>query len=65
MAHLSIRKLPDSINQALQREAAKKRTTKTEIVLNALNDFFNLTGKSKKKHRDVRGFFGKMIKPIY
>jgi hypothetical protein len=62
MARLSIRELPESINQALQREAAKKRTTKTEIVINALAEFFNLTGKHKKKHRDVQSFFGKMTK---
>jgi hypothetical protein len=65
VAHLSIRQLPELINQALQREAAKKRTTKTEIVLNALNDFFNLTGKNKKKRRNVRTFFGKMTKKEY
>jgi hypothetical protein len=64
MANLSIRNLPPELEKAIQREAKKRETTKTEVVLGTLMEAFNLK-KSIKARREVRSFFGKMTKQEY
>lgn len=66
MAHnLSIRNLPLNLEKAIQKEAKKNNTTKTEVVLTALNSFFNLDQKPKRVQRDIRSFFGQMTLKDY
>jgi ribosomal protein L44E len=62
MSALSIRKLPKEIDQALQREARARNTTRTEIVLEALKERFHLSDQERKGRR-LRSFFGKMTRP--
>lgn len=57
--NLSIRKLPPELEKAIQLEAKKNNTTKTEVVLKALRQVFRLE-KGPLKQRDLRKFFGKM-----
>ena len=61
MAHLSVRELPLELDQALRKEANKRNSSKTEVVLEALKVFFNLAPK-KKSPRNLKNFFGKMTK---
>lgn len=61
MSHLSIRRLPPELDQAIQKEARKRNASKTDVVLAALKEAFQLR-ESTKPHRDVRSFFGKMTK---
>ncbi len=65
MAHLSIRKLPPELEKAIQREAKKKNTTKTSVVLEALMSAFYSGRPSSRIHRNVRSFFGKMTPSQY
>lgn len=65
MANLSIRKLPTELEKAIQREARKRKTTKTEVVIDALTEVFHPGKSSAGVHRDVRGFFGKMTRQDY
>ena len=65
MANLSIRKLPPELDKAIQREANKLGTTKTEVVIAALREGLHLRQGSPKTHRNVRGFFGKMTAKDY
>lgn len=60
MAHLSIRKLPPELNQAIVREARRRGATKTAIVIEALKKVFHLESAPVRIQRDVRKFFGKM-----
>lgn len=64
MRSLSIRKLPGDIDAALHRAAKAQRTTKTEIVLQALQERFQL-GDRERKRRNLRGFFGRMTTDQY
>lgn len=57
--NLSIRKLPPELEKAIQLEAKKNNTTKTEVVLKALRQVFRLE-KEPLKQRHLRKFFGKM-----
>ncbi len=65
MAHLSIRKLPPEIENAIQQEAKKRNVTKTLVVLDILRESFHLNGASPKVNRDIRSFFGKMSRQDY
>lgn len=60
LKNLSIRKLPPELEKAIQLEAKKNNTTKTEVVLKALKQAFRLEKAPVKVHRDLRKFFGKM-----
>lgn len=64
MSSLSIRKLPRDVEQALCRAAKAQKTTKTEIVLQALQERFQL-GDRERKRRNLRGFFGRMTMDQY
>jgi hypothetical protein len=59
--NLSIRSLPPELDLAIQREAKKNKTTKTEVVITALMKIFNLK-KPQAIKRNVRTIFGKMSK---
>jgi hypothetical protein len=61
---LSIRKLPREIEEALLREARQKGKTKTEVVLEALEEKFHL-GHAVKRREGLRAFFGKMSQGEY
>lgn len=63
--NLSIRKMPPELEKAIQREAKKLKTTKTEVVLKALKEAFHLEGASTSIQRDIRKFFGKMTQKEY
>lgn len=64
MSFLSIRKLPRDLEKALLQEAKRRKTTKTEIVLKALEDQFGLESHEKKRKK-VRQFFGRMTQRQY
>ncbi len=64
MSSLSIRKLPKHIEKAVREEAKAKKITKTEIVLEALQERFHLSDKEQKR-RKIRSFFGHMTKDQY
>lgn len=61
MSALSIRKLPREVDKALREEARARKTTRTEIVLEALKDRFHLSDREQKT-RKIRSFFGKMTR---
>lgn len=63
--NLSIRKLPPDLERAIQLEAKKNNTTKTEVVLKALKQAFHLEKAPIKVQRDIRKFFGKMTLQEY
>jgi hypothetical protein len=60
MSYLSIRNVPLAIEKAIAREAKKHNTTKTEVVVNALE--LVLLGKPRRSvvRRDIRSFFGQL-----
>jgi hypothetical protein len=62
--NLSIRKLPPELEKAIQDEVKKRKTTRTEVVLKALEEVFRVQ-KPAKVQRDIRGFFGKMTPKEY
>jgi hypothetical protein len=62
MSNLSIRNLPPEVERAIAREARKHNTTKTEIVVNALQLAFLGKPKKPRVRRDIRGFFGHLSK---
>jgi len=64
MSSLSIRRLPKDIEKALREEARARKTTKTEIVLKALEERFHL-GDRERRRRKLRNFFGRMTKGQY
>ncbi len=64
MSALSIRKLPKEIDKALREEARVRKITKTEIVLQALQERFHL-GEFEMRRRGIRDFFGRMTKDQY
>lgn len=64
MSSFSIRKLPKDIEKALREEAKSSKTTKTEVVLKALEDRFHL-GDRERRRRRLRDFFGRMTKDQY
>jgi hypothetical protein len=64
VSSLSIRKLPKDIEAALREEARARKTTKTEIVLKALEERFHL-GDRERRRRRLRDFFGRMTKDQY
>ena len=59
MSSLSIRKLPHDLERELVREARKRGSTKSEIVIEALKMRFGLGDRALLRKR-LRGFFGKM-----
>ncbi len=61
---LSIRKLPPELEKAIVREAKRSHKTKTDVVLEALNESLRLE-KPSLARRDIRGFFGKMTAHDY
>ena len=63
--NLSIRKMPPELEKAIQREATRRKTTKTEVVLRALRVAFHLEKPPAKVQRDIRKFFGKMTAQEY
>ncbi|MDZ4675930.1 MAG: hypothetical protein SGI74_00330 [Oligoflexia bacterium] len=63
--NLSIRKVPPELERAIQQEAKKHKTTKTEVVLKALKEAFHLEKAAAKVQRDIRKFFGKMTPQEY
>ena len=63
--NLSIRNLPLELEKAIQQEAKKKNTTKTQVVLKALKEAFHLEKTQTKVRRDIRKFFGKMTREEY
>ncbi len=63
--NLSIRKVPPELEKAILQEAKKHKTTKTKIVLKALNEVFHLEKESAKIQRGIRKFFGKMTSQEY
>lgn len=58
MSYLSVRKIPREVERAILREARARGVTKTEIVVEALEEKFHV-GENRKK-RNLRQFFGKM-----
>lgn len=63
--NLSIRKLPPELEKAILSEAKKNNTTKTEVVLKALKQAFQLEKASTKVRRNLHKFFGKMTSQEY
>lgn len=63
--NLSIRKMPPELENAIQKEAKKHKTTKTDIVLRALKEVFHMEKMATKVQRDIRNFFGKMTLKEY
>ncbi len=64
MSTLSIRKMPKEIEKALIHDAKKKGKTKTDIVIEALQEKYHLEPLSVKC-RSIREFFGKMTSKEY
>lgn len=64
MSFLSLRKLPKNLEKALLKEARIKKTTKTEVVLRALEDRFGLSRQEKRRQK-LGQFFGHMTKRQY
>lgn len=62
MSYLSVRNLPEDVGRAIEREAKKRNSTKTEVVISALRSVFSEPVKGSVVRRDVRSFFGKMSK---
>jgi hypothetical protein len=58
MSHLSIRYLPPKLEKKICREAQRRHTTKTAVVLEALEKAFQKH--SYQRNQDFRSFFGKM-----
>ncbi len=63
--NLSIRKIPPELEKAIQQEAKRRKTTKTEVVLRALKEAFHLEKAPARVQRDIRKFFGKMTAQEY
>ena len=64
MSVLSIRNLPVDVEAALVKEAKRRRATKTQIVIEALQRVFGL-GAEAKRRKKIREFFGKMTREEY
>lgn len=64
MSSLSIRKLPRDIEKALRQEAKVQKTTKTEVVLRALEERFHL-GDRERQRQNLLKFFGRMTRDQY
>lgn len=64
MSSLSIRKLPKEIEKALREESRARNTTKTEIVLKALEERFHL-GDQERRRKRLADFFGRMSRNDY
>ncbi len=62
VSYLSVRNLPIDVERAIEREAKKRNSTKTEVVISALRSVFSEPVKNSPVRRDVRSFFGKMSK---
>ncbi len=56
MSTLSIHKLPDPLEKAIQATAKTRNITKTEIVVRALESYFVL-GKDEERYTQLRSFF--------
>jgi len=65
MAKLSIRKLPEDLDQAIRRETHKRNTTKTRVVIEALRAGLHISPPSSPIRKNIRAFFGKMSKQDY
>lgn len=59
MSTLSLRSLPKDLERAIREEARRSGKTKTEIVIFALQNLFQLGSKSQKRAK-IQSFFGKM-----
>ncbi len=59
MSALSVRSLPKKVEQALAKELKKSGKTKSQIVIQALEQFFHLDPKETRRKK-IRRFFGKM-----
>ncbi len=60
MANLSIRNIPPDLEEEIVKQAKKQHVTKTQVVLTALRQIFNLIDSEQIIRRDIRSFFGKM-----
>ena len=56
--NLNIRKLPDDLDQAIDKRVRLLQTTRTEVVVSALKVALGISQPRFK--RDVRSFFGQM-----
>lgn len=65
MSKLSIRKLPLDLDKAIRREVQKRHTTKTQVVIDALKEAFQVQKNPTKVRRNIRDFFGKMTRQEY
>lgn len=61
MSSLSIRQLPGILQSALTREAKRLGKTKTDIVIEALEQRYSLQPLNRRR-QTLHGFFGKMTK---
>ncbi len=61
MSYLSIHSLPPKLETVIVREAKRRHVTKTQIVIQALEQAFKLDSKTGRT-RDVHSFFGKMTR---
>lgn len=64
MSTLSIRKMPKEIEKAIIRDVKKRNKTKTDIVIEALQQKYHLEPLATK-HENLRKFFGKMTSKEY
>jgi hypothetical protein len=62
MSNLSIRNVPPDIERAIAREAKKQNTTKTDIVIAALQRALGNGSRAPVVRRDIRHFFGQFSK---
>ncbi len=60
MGTLSIRNVPPAIEHAIEREAKRRNTTRTAVVVTALHQVFVGDAKKSVVRRDLRSFFGQM-----
>ncbi len=61
MSSLSIRRLPKILQSALAREARKLGKTKTDIVIEALEQRYSFQPANQRR-QTLRDFFGKMTR---
>ena len=65
MGYLSIRNLPLDLEKAIQQEVKKRKTSKSQVIIDALKEVFKLKKTSSKIQRNIRIFFGKMTPQEY
>lgn len=64
MSTLSIRKMPKEIEKAIMSDVKKRNKTKTDIVIEALQQKYHLEPLITKQE-NLRKFFGKMTSKEY